>query len=198
MQNHATAWPCSLHASALRYRRLTNLNVPNDGQPLGRRIGEDPMVIFDGNGVIVDSEPIAHAVLADAFAHAGISLSAEAAASRFTAAGPPTCSPRSNGSPARRSAGFRGGGVGGGGTAVSSRASTAAACRPCAELAVRPQGGRLVVAARSHSRRPRSGGPYAPFRLAPVLGERVAKGKPAPDLFRYAAVRLGAMRAPAS
>jgi len=41
------------------------------------------MVIFDCNGVLVDSEPIAHAVLADAFAHAGISLSAEAAASRF-------------------------------------------------------------------------------------------------------------------
>ena len=47
------------------------------------------MVIFDCNGVIVDSEPIGHAVLADAFAHAGISLSAEAAASRFTAAATP-------------------------------------------------------------------------------------------------------------
>lgn len=41
------------------------------------------MVIFDCNGVLVDSDPIASAVLADAFARAGISLSAETVARRF-------------------------------------------------------------------------------------------------------------------
>ena len=41
------------------------------------------MVIFDCNGVLVDSEPIAAAVLADALKRLGISLSAETAMQRF-------------------------------------------------------------------------------------------------------------------
>jgi HAD superfamily hydrolase (TIGR01509 family) len=41
------------------------------------------MVIFDCNGVLVDSEPIASAVLADAFTRAGLALSAETVARRF-------------------------------------------------------------------------------------------------------------------
>jgi HAD superfamily hydrolase (TIGR01509 family) len=40
------------------------------------------MVIFDCNGVLVDGEPIANAVLADALARVGTSLSAETVASR--------------------------------------------------------------------------------------------------------------------
>jgi len=41
------------------------------------------MVIFDCNGVLVDSEPIASAVLAQAFARAGFPLSADFVARRF-------------------------------------------------------------------------------------------------------------------
>ena len=41
------------------------------------------MVIFDCNGVLVDSEPIASAVLADALARVGVTLTAEAVARRF-------------------------------------------------------------------------------------------------------------------
>ena len=41
------------------------------------------MVIFDCNGVLVDSEPIASAVLADAFQRTGLPLTAEAVARRF-------------------------------------------------------------------------------------------------------------------
>src|ERR1700726_4912794 len=41
------------------------------------------MVIFDCNGVLVDSEPIASAVLAQAFTRAGIPLSADTVARRF-------------------------------------------------------------------------------------------------------------------
>ena len=41
------------------------------------------MVIFDCNGVLVDSEPIAAAVLADAFKRIGIALSAETVMRRF-------------------------------------------------------------------------------------------------------------------
>lgn len=41
------------------------------------------MVIFDCNGVLVDSEPIANAVLADAFQQAGVALTADAVAREF-------------------------------------------------------------------------------------------------------------------
>jgi HAD superfamily hydrolase (TIGR01509 family) len=41
------------------------------------------VVIFDCNGVLVDSEPIASAVLAEALARVGVTLSAEAVARRF-------------------------------------------------------------------------------------------------------------------
>ena len=41
------------------------------------------MVIFDCNGVLVDSEPIANAVLANAFAEAGVALTADALAREF-------------------------------------------------------------------------------------------------------------------
>jgi HAD superfamily hydrolase (TIGR01509 family) len=41
------------------------------------------MVIFDCNGVLVDSEPIASAVLADAFTRAGIPVSADLVARRY-------------------------------------------------------------------------------------------------------------------
>jgi HAD superfamily hydrolase (TIGR01509 family) len=41
------------------------------------------VVIFDCNGVLVDSEPIANAVLADAFRLAGVALTADSLARRF-------------------------------------------------------------------------------------------------------------------
>ena len=41
------------------------------------------MVIFDCNGVLVDSEPIANAVLADAFRQASLTITANALARRF-------------------------------------------------------------------------------------------------------------------
>lgn len=41
------------------------------------------MVIFDCNGVLVDSEPVASAVLAEAFRRAGFTITADAVARRF-------------------------------------------------------------------------------------------------------------------
>ena len=41
------------------------------------------MVIFDCNGVLVDSEPIANAVLAEAFGQAGVSVTADILLRRF-------------------------------------------------------------------------------------------------------------------
>ena len=47
------------------------------------RGSEGPLVIFDCNGVLVDSEPIAAAVLADAFKRIGITVTADAVLRRF-------------------------------------------------------------------------------------------------------------------
>ena len=47
------------------------------------RGSEGPLVIFDCNGVLVNSEPIAAAVLADAFERIGIAISADTLMRRF-------------------------------------------------------------------------------------------------------------------
>ena len=53
-------------------------------RPIIRGLGVGgPVVIFDCNGVLVDSEPIANAVLAEAFQQAGLTVTAEALARRF-------------------------------------------------------------------------------------------------------------------
>ena len=44
---------------------------------------EGPLVIFDCNGVLVDSEPIAAAVLAEAFKRVGMALTVESMMRRF-------------------------------------------------------------------------------------------------------------------
>jgi HAD superfamily hydrolase (TIGR01509 family) len=44
---------------------------------------EGPVVIFDCNGVLVDSEPIASAVLADALRHAGVPITVNTVARQF-------------------------------------------------------------------------------------------------------------------
>jgi HAD superfamily hydrolase (TIGR01509 family) len=58
------------------------LEKPNGGRSVGRG-SEGPLVIFDCNGVLVDSEPIAAAVLADAFERIGIAISADTVMRRF-------------------------------------------------------------------------------------------------------------------
>jgi beta-phosphoglucomutase-like phosphatase (HAD superfamily) len=52
------------------------------------------MVIFDCNGVLVDSEPIAAAVAAEEFTRAGFPLTAEIIAAISPGAAAPTCWPR--------------------------------------------------------------------------------------------------------
>jgi beta-phosphoglucomutase-like phosphatase (HAD superfamily) len=53
------------------------------------------VVIFDCNGVLVDSEPIASVVLASAFSRVGITLAPEIVARHFMDAGPRTFLPPS-------------------------------------------------------------------------------------------------------
>jgi beta-phosphoglucomutase-like phosphatase (HAD superfamily) len=58
------------------------LEKPNGGRSYRPWIG-GTLVIFDCNGVLVDSEPIAAAVLADAFERIGIAISAGTVMRRF-------------------------------------------------------------------------------------------------------------------
>src|SRR5208282_200994 len=51
--------------------------------PLVAEPSEGPLVIFDCNGVLVDSEPIAAAVLSEALARVRVTLSAAGAMRRF-------------------------------------------------------------------------------------------------------------------
>jgi HAD superfamily hydrolase (TIGR01509 family) len=59
-----------------------SLKNPDVGRQCRARI-EGPLVIFDCNGVLVDSEPIAAAVLADAFKRIGIAATAGTILRRF-------------------------------------------------------------------------------------------------------------------
>jgi HAD superfamily hydrolase (TIGR01509 family) len=56
---------------------------PQDGLTASAPASEGPLVIFDCNGVLVDSELIASAVLAEAFASVGVTVTPETVARRF-------------------------------------------------------------------------------------------------------------------
>ena len=56
---------------------------PDDGSRFAAEPSEGPLVIFDCNGVLVDSEPIAAAVLSEALGRVGVALSAAGAIRRF-------------------------------------------------------------------------------------------------------------------
>jgi len=149
------------------------------------------MVIFDCNGVLVDSEPIANAVLADAFARVGISLSAEAVADRFHGRRPAdvlAAVERVSGKTLP--------------PAFAAEMSAETVRRLRRELRPLPHvahaltwlRGPKAVASSSPLDRIRAGLEVA--GLIRYFGSRlfsasdVAKGKPAPDLFRYAAAKL--------
>lgn len=149
------------------------------------------MVIFDCNGVLVDSEPIAHAVLADAFARVGISLSAEAVANRFHGRRPAdvfAAVERVTGKTLP--------------PAFGAEVSAETVRRFRRELRPLPHvahalswlRGPKAVASSSPLDRIRAGlevaGLMRYFGARLFSASDVAKGKPAPDLFRYTAGRL--------
>ena len=64
------------------------------------------MVIFDCNGVLVDSEQLATAIVSQEFMRAGFPLTPDIVAHYFTGRRPPTCSPRWKSPPAQAPANF--------------------------------------------------------------------------------------------
>jgi HAD superfamily hydrolase (TIGR01509 family) len=69
---------------AERYRNSRNFLEELDGShAAAAEPSEGPVVIFDCNGVLVDSEPIAAAVLVEALRRIGLTLSADGAMRRF-------------------------------------------------------------------------------------------------------------------
>lgn len=148
------------------------------------------MVIFDCNGVLVDSEPIASAVLADALKRAGVSMTAEAVARRFHGRRPADIFVAIEGFAKRR--------------LPPDFAATVAAetlTRLHAELRAVPH----AVHALNWIRGPKAVASSSPMERVKVSLEvtgllrffeprlfsasEVAKGKPAPDLFLRAAAR---------
>src|ERR1700691_6684860 len=57
--------------------------MPESGHSACPNLSEGPLFIFDCNGVLVDSEPIAAAVLAEAFKRVGMALTVESMMRRF-------------------------------------------------------------------------------------------------------------------
>jgi HAD superfamily hydrolase (TIGR01509 family) len=149
------------------------------------------MVIFDCNGVLVDSEPIASTVLAEAFTRVGVPLSADIVARRFHGRRPADIFAAVEAVTGRKlPPGF------------ASAVTVETLRRFRVELRALPHvahaltwvRGPKAVASSSPPDRIRSSLEVAD--LLRFFGSRlfsasdVAKGKPAPDLFRLAAARM--------
>jgi HAD superfamily hydrolase (TIGR01509 family) len=149
------------------------------------------MVIFDCNGVLIDSEPIASAALAEALTRVGIRASAETVARRYHGRRPVDVLAEIEKTTGRKLPANFAAGV----TAETLRRFRAE-LRPLPHVAhalswVR---GPKAVASSSPLDRIRLGlevaGLLRYFEPRLFSASDVANGKPAPDLFRYAAARM--------
>ena len=148
------------------------------------------MVIFDCNGVLVDSEPIAAAVLSEALGRVGVALSAAGAIRRFHGRRPADIFAAVEAATGRRLPSDFSAYCRRGNAATPARGAAAdRPCRACLDLDSRAEGRGVVLAARAHPHQPRSHRPDAVLRAALFSASAVRKGKPAPDLFLLAAAR---------
>jgi HAD superfamily hydrolase (TIGR01509 family) len=149
------------------------------------------MVIFDCNGVLVDSEPIAHAVLADALTRAGIRASAETVARRYHGRRPADVFAAIETATGRKlPANFASGVT----VETLRRFRTELRTVPHVAHALSWVRGPKAVASSSPFERIRAGlevaGLLRYFEHRVFSASDVPNGKPAPDLFRYAAARM--------
>ena len=149
------------------------------------------MVIFDCNGVLVDSEPIASAVLSEALTRAGFPLSADVVTRRFHGRRPADIFAAVEKVTGKKlPLGF------GSNVAAETLRRFRAELRalPHVDHALTWLRGPKAVASSSPLDRIRSGlevaGLLRFFETRVFSASEVPKGKPAPDLFRYAASRM--------
>jgi HAD superfamily hydrolase (TIGR01509 family) len=149
------------------------------------------MIIFDCNGVLVDSEPIASAVMAQAFTRAGFPLSADVVARKFHGRRPADVFDAVETVAGKKlPLGFSAD------VAAETLRRFRGELRPLPHVAhaLTWLRGPKAVASSSPLERIRTGleiaGLLRFFETRIFTASDVPKGKPAPDLFRYAASRL--------
>ena len=131
------------------------------------------MVIFDCNGVLVDSEPLAAQVASREFMRAGFALTPDIVARYFTGRRPADMFGEVEIAAGRRlPAGFRHHARQRDAQALPHRPQGDGPCRACAVLAARPEMRRLLVRHRPHPGEPGDHRAAALLRALPVLGQR--------------------------
>jgi HAD superfamily hydrolase (TIGR01509 family) len=192
--NSAAAPPGSLQRTAKQYLAANNPqeNDRTIAAPRGNvtSLGVGPVIIFDCNGVLVDSEPIAAAVLAEAFKGAGVTTSADTVMRRFHGRRPADIFAAVEATTGRKLPSDFPVTVG---LETLRRLRTELRAIPHAAHALTWLRGPKAVASSSPLERMRLSlevtGLLRFFEPRLFSASDVARGKPAPDLFRLAAAR---------
>ena len=149
------------------------------------------MVIFDCNGVLVDSEPLATAIVSQEFMRAGFPLTPDIVAHYFTGRRPADMFAEVEIAARRKLP-----------TDFAATVASAILRRFRAELRATAhmtyalswlRGPKCVASSSSLRPHPRQPGEHRPdplLRALSVFGDDVANGKPAPDLFLHAAAKM--------
>ena len=150
------------------------------------------MIIFDCNGVLVDSEPIAMSVAAEELQRVGLRVTPEIVARYFTGRRPADMFADVEAATGiKLPPGFAAHGRGQDAETAAQRSAHHAACGACPDLAARPESRRLIVAARSRAASLECTDLMRFFEPNVFSASYVAAGKPAPDLFLHVAASTG-------